>query len=769
MGLLDRIKSGVSSAVNTATNIAGKAVETVKAEVKADVKAVSDTFSATPAAKPSAPPAAAKPPEKHFYDGVVSAFSHTEAAIANKVSSTVKSVETSVTSAAHAVADAGTAVSNAGHQVIDSGKAIIHAGEKAVDDVRHIANDAGRLVSDAGQTAVDAGKAAYHAGNAALTGDPTELKAAHNAIQRARADVSDAHAAVTDAKNAVTDIGTQGTNVSNALHAAEGALVNAKDKLEAAGSSVSGAIHAIASAPATLVRDVAGELEKGGAEAKAAFIRDVPGGRQMLGGLEKYATGVKDIAVGIATGDPFAIAKGIKNEAGGVVDFGKGFVQTPAFDAAKNFVVDYANGFNIEKQVKSLKPGESYELKVGANVHVEVGGEVNGNLKVAANKDGTFTVNAGGNLGVNGYLHAGGRVNLGVVNASAGADGSAHGLVGGNLELKCKNADEAAKAVQIMEKIAANTSAAGLIMNKGQVISKEDAAFLKEHTTSIEVSGTVAADVSAALGLDKGVLQAGIGGSAGLSGKESVKIQLDNGRPTGIDVKQEFTGTVEAHGGLMVGLPKAAAPKSGDAPKLDSSGQVIPDKGANPLGAPKTVLKGQVTDTITLNTHYDFPKGVSVEEFQKDPVAAIKKGAAEMQNSAVMKATITAEAEGTIAGKTGNIAATVSFTGKPSEVFNQTAIDKAMRGDYDAAARAMGDKVTVEGSINTYTQKKWGVAGLGGDILGVGLEGTFQATRRHNNEPMVQFKTNGTEYATQLAANAKAAALKVRPPVVSAR
>src|SRR5205807_4343324 len=202
-------------------------------------------------------------------------------------------------------------------------------------------------------------------------------------------------------------------------------------------------------------------------------------------------------------------------------------------------------------------------------------GEANGSLKIAANKDGTFTVDASGQAGVNGYLHAGGRVNLGVVNGSAGAEGAAHGLLGGNVELKCANAEEAARAAGIFEKLAANTSAVGLIASKGQIISKEDAAFLKEHTTSVEVSGTVAADVVAQLGLDKGVIKAGIGGTVGLSSTSAVKIDLENGTPKGLTVRQEFKGEAEIHGGIGLQFPKGNGPKSGEAPKLDASGKEI--------------------------------------------------------------------------------------------------------------------------------------------------------------------------------------------------
>lgn len=732
MGLLDKVTSPVKSTATTAPKAAEKAAPAATPEpVKADprlVKKAKDNFGTT-GAKAAGAVTAPVIPEKHFYDGITSAFSRTQAAIVDTVSSTVKSVETSVHAASQAVADAGAAVQRAGQQVVDSGKAIVTAGAKAAGDVKHLAVDAGTLVSEAGQIAADAGRAAYHAGNAALSGNPKELEAANKAIAHARTNVNDARAAVADARAAAADLGKQGATVGTALTAATASLDEAKQKLEQAGSSVGGAIHAFASAPGAIVHDVAHALEKGGAEAKAAFLRDVPGGKQMLGGIGKYLDGAKDVAVGLATGNPYALAKGLKEQANGVVDFGKGVVQTPAYDAAKKFVVDYANGFNVDKQIKSLKPGESYELKVGADVHVEVGAEAKGALKIEANKDGSFTVNASGAAGINGYLHAGGRVNLGAVRGSAGAEGSARALLGGNLELACANADEAAKAAGIFEKLAAGTSAG--------TITKDEAEFLKRHTTGIEVSGAIAGQVEAALGLDKGILKAGIGGTVGLSSTQSVKIELDHGKPTGIAVRQEYAGEVEAHGGLTLGLPT----------KPDSK---------DPLEAPKTVFEGKVADSLVLETHYDFPKNVSMADFQKDPLAAIQSAAAEMQKGAVMKATLTTEAEGTIAGKTGNLQGQLSFSGKPAEVFNEAAFDAALRGNWAGAAQAMGDQVQVEGTLQTYSQKKWGVEGVGGDILGVGFEGTFQATRRHvDAPPLVSFQMDGTHYAAKIAKNAR--------------
>lgn len=741
MGLLDRVRSTVTNTVSKATSVASNAVSTAKKEVQS-VARQADTYAGAIKDKVTGQGGSAtRTNEHHWYSGITDAFQHTEKSIQSVVKSTVSNVQHSVDSAGKSLADAGHAVQDAGRSVVNAGRTLVKAGEKSAGDLGRIAVDAGKVVSEAGQVAVDAGKAAYHAGNAALTGDPKELEAARSAITHARGNVSDAQRALGDAGNQLSDLGKQAQKVSNAVSEATGALDKARGALDNAYHSVNNAIHTVASAPREVMQGVEKALATGGQEVRDAIIRDVPGGKSMLAGIEKYAAGAKDVGLGIVRGDPFQIAKGLGQEAQGIVEFGKGAWKTgsPVVDFAKKAITDYAQGFNVDKQIKDLKPGESYQLKVGANVHVEVGGEAKGAIKVTANKDGSYTVNAGGAVGINGYLEAGGKIGP----LKAGADASAHGLVGGNLTLKCNSPEEAQRAAQIFEKLAAASSPAGLIATGAKPISKDDAAFLKAKTTGIELNGNIAADAAAALGIDKGPLKSGIGGKIALSDTTSLRIDLDNGKPTGVTVKNEFAGELSANGGVSLGLPgkKPEAPKPGEKAPVVKPEKWMPE------------LQGKVTGTVTVETHYDFPKGVSLSDFQKDPVGTLKKSSVEMNKNATSTATIAIEGEGKAGlpglNKQGNVEATVKFTGKPSEIFNSAALSKALNGDFEAAGKAMGDKVTVEGSVRTVNVKRWGVDGLGISVLGVGLEGTFAAEKRHPNDPFLQFKGTGTEVATE--------------------
>jgi hypothetical protein len=738
MGLLDRVRSTVTSTVSKATTAASSAVSTAKKEVQS-VATKADSYAG--AIKDKVTGQGGSTSGKQWYSGVTDAFKNTEKSIQSVVGSTVSNVQNSVTSAGKSLVDAGAAVQDAGRAVVNTGRTLVKVGERSSRDIGHLALDAGRLVSEAGQIATDAGKAAYHAGNAALTGDPKELEAARTSITSARGNVRDARNALTDAGSQLSDLGKQGQRAANAVSDAVGALDTARSSLDNALHSVNGAIQTIASAPRDVMRGVEKAISTGGKEVREAIARDVPGGKSMLAGIDRYAGGAKTVLEGVLHGDPFRVAKGLSQEAQGIVEFGKGAWKAgaPAIDFAKKALVDYAQGFNVEKQIKDLKPGESYQMKVGGNVHVEVGGEAKGSLKVTANKDGTYTVNAGGAIGINGYLEAGGKIGP----LKAGADASAHGLVGGNLTLKCNSAEEAQRAAKIFEKLAAASSPAGLIAAGGQPISKEDAAFLKTKTTGVELNGAIAADAAAALGIDKGPLRAGIGGKVGLSQTTSLRIELDNGKPTGITVKNEFAGELSANGGVSIGLPakKPEAPKPGEKAPVIKPEKWVPE------------LQGKVQGSVSVETRYDFPKGVSLSEFQNDPVGTLKKSSAEMNKTATSTATISIEGEGKAVlpglNKQGTVAAEVKFTGKPSEIFNSTALSKALNGDFEGAGKAMGDTVTVEGSVRTVNVKRWGVDGLGVSVFGVGVEGTFAAEKRHPNEPVIEFKGTGTKVASQ--------------------
>ncbi len=729
MGLLDKIGSAVRNTVSSAKETVEQAVSKVESKAAEVVSAPKDEFTAkTKEAAEKAPATAlAKPAEHHWYSGISDAFSKTEASISKTVHGTVASVESKVTGAYQAVSDAGSAVKHAGQQVLDSGARVLHAAEKTAGDVATVAKDAGRLVTDAGATVVDAGKAAYHAGNAALTGDPRELDAAHNSIKKARADVADAHRAVTDAHAAITDVGAQASNVKGALTDAKKSLEEARDKLEAAGHSVKNAIDTVAGAPAQILTGVEKAVAQGGKDVRTAIERDVPGGKQMLAGLDKYSQGAKEIGEGVLGGNIFQIARGMRDEASGAVDFAKGAYESPAGQYAKQKLIDYGNGFNPDKQISELKPGESYSIRAGGNVHVEFGAEAKAGMTVKAETDGSFTVSASAVAGANGYLTP---EKLG----DEGVSAAAHLLLGGQAEFNCKNAEEAKHLTHILEKAAAAAAVSGqpvggTIAAAALMPSKEDMAFLQSHATSVSLSGKLAAEASVDLeipGLKK-YLAAEIG--AGVSEQKAVKIDLKEGKPVGVSFQTELAG--ELKGGVHLQLPGKDT--------KDASGKDVEGKARNLyLGA-----EGKVGEKVTVEQHFDLPKSVSLDELLKHPSATLNSMAQEMKASETDTVTIGLEGESKaglpiLLNKKGQFSAEAKFKGKASEVFNQDVLSKALHGDLAGALKE--SKVEGEGSLKTLDRKQWGFEDKGLTVAGVGVEGTLYAEKVKENPPVLEFK-----------------------------
>jgi hypothetical protein len=462
-------------------------------------------------------------------------------------------------------------------------------------------------------------------------------------------------------------------------------------------------------------------LTEGGAEVRSAIERDVPGGPAMLEGLDAYARGAKQVVGALARGDAQGLAKGMRDEAQGLLEFGKGAWKAgaPLVDFAKQKLLEQVQGFDVTAQVKSLKPSESYKVSLGANVHAEFGGEAMGSLGVTANEDGTFTVEAGGSAGLNGYLEGGGSLG----SLKAGVDASGHALAGAKLTLTCSSAEEAARAAALFEKLAAASTIPGAMALGTQALTRDDLAFLTAKTTGLELSGSLAADAGAALGFDAGPLRAGLGVKLGQGGSTSVRLDLRNGTPVGLTVKDESTFEVSGNAGVSLGKPSKP-----DAGKKDDG----PAKW-------KPELEGKVEAKVSLETHYELPSGLTLAQFQKDPVAALGAAALEMGKTATSVVKTSVEADGQALDAHGTSSTDLTFTGKPAEIFNGDAILKAVRGDLPGALAAMGSQVAVEGAVRTVDTQSWGVDGLGVSVLGVGVSGSFTAEKRHANPPSLEF------------------------------
>lgn len=684
-------------------------------------RAAPQRTASTRTAQPAAAPVIADkaktvaPAESHWYSGFTDTFSHASQTVQKSVNSAVTTAEAKVTQAATALSDAGHAVQNAGREVVSSAGKIVGASALIAGDAGKVVADAARTVRDAGAVVTGAGQAAFHAGKAALTGDPKELDAAKTSVTHARTAVADAKIALTDAGAQVKDAGKQVKVLGGAIDKASHALGHAEQKLEAAAGKINESIAAVVSAPAQVARGVQRAVTEGGKEVRQA-IEKIPGGKEMLQGAERLSQGGKKVAIGLATGNPLQVAKGLAEEATGVVDFGKGVAHSPVVPWAKEKLVDYANGFNPEKQVAELKPGQSYTLKLGAGAHVEFGAEAKGTLSVKAEKDGSFTVDASAVAGVNVRAEA---EKVG----KQGEEAVAHALLGGKAQFKCANQADAVKLTKILEKAAA--AASNPVMAPLVGMTKDDLSFLKSHASSVEVSGQIAAQLGIDMHVPGLAKHAGVKLEGGASVQRAVRIDLKDGKPVGLTLSDEVA--LELSGGVGVKLPPQLNKATGEHENRDTS------KG----------LSGKIGGKLTLETHVELPKNISLDDLVTKPHETLARYGVELAKSKTESVAVGLEGEGKVGvpllNKSGSFAADFKLTRKGGPVDGAT-INKLLHGDLAGAAGDGG--VELEGSARTVDKKKWGGEDMGLSIAGVGVDLTAYAEKTTESPPFFEAKVS---------------------------
>lgn len=579
--------------------------------------------------------------------------------------------------------------------------------------VTHSVRAVGSALKGAEVAVVRASKTAYR----------VSAGATKDALVGARTLLTDAHLTKSDLKK----LGGHAEHIWDSLKDVQESMEDVSGKLSASEISEAEATALIGAAPRRVMVSVEEALQK-------AKPKDAKEGAVIFQAVDKYAQGREEAKKGFLVGDPFRVGKALVKKGTAVVEFSEGVwkASQPTILHAKEAITNFASGFQVEEQIAALQKGESYELKVGGNVHIAVGVEAAGALKVSANRDGTYTVTAGGELGFNSYLETGGKINLGALKVSAIAGSSAHLTGGANLELTCQSAKEAVRAAQILEKLGGAMKPEKLV--KEHKLSEGDAKFLKEHASSVELSGSTATEVGAALGLFKGptkevldaaVLHVGANGGFKLKATQGVKVHLSQGQPTGLTVKQVYAGEAKAEGNLKFQLPNSRS-------SLDKS------------------FSGNISTELTIESIHDFPKELSLADFQENPLEAIKMCSAQLKKEGTTRATLRSVGEGTLGAQRTQLKAEATFTGRRIDVLRPGVFEKAMKGDFAGAALAAGEQVKIEGTLGTCSEKRWGVEGLGFSVFGVGAEGTCRAVKTHDDPPRVQFSRVSTTESASL-------------------
>jgi LysM repeat protein len=317
------------------------------------------------------------------------------------------------------------------------------------------------------------------------------------------------------------------------------------------------------------------------AESVAGALANVVGGA--LGVIKDFtidaATGVANV---VTDAGEFAVdfAKGTIDVAGDIAN-----ITEEAVDAACNAAVEaglelgakaigfVADALNEaiedaidENKIKTLGPGDSYEVYVDASAAYVVAGSVNASMTVSCNEDGTYTVSAelGGGLGVG----------LGKV---AGAEAT----LSGRVEFTFATAAEATEGARDVASVALTgglTAAIPVLAGLGGELmpSTGDLLSLKDHVSAIEVSGGASLWGGAFVGLDVdlGAIDFNSlgGGSASLDVVSTYRIEFKDGKAVSLVRRQ--TLTLEGEGANNPAVLLALKGLGVDIPDISASGAI---------------------------------------------------------------------------------------------------------------------------------------------------------------------------------------------------
>lgn len=514
--------------------------------------------------------------------------------------------------------------------------------------------------------------------------------------------------------------------VDGAVHTSTSVMGRA---LAAAGHDLSrgmGEAHEVLNEASTLLSKhgpVAKELKSLGDGAAKLADRAKTAAIDEAGQLATEATGLAHKALGV-----WDKAKALEGQVEGTakkgVELGKKGIDK-VVGAATGYINKVRAAVDYGKNIDSLGAGDSYRLGVGASASVEgIKGYGQGSIQVSKGSAGKFTVAVDGELGGGVYGELGGKAG---VNASV--SGAATLGIGGKLELKFDNPEDAKKATGILLKQAAAAGMSGaagpLGVLAGQTMAPSEAEmkFLGDHASAAELKGNAAAQVSAALGF-KSVL--GATGFAQVKAEDGVRLEF--GKPPKVTVRQELSADLSASAGAKIGKSKTDGARK---------------QGA--FGAQGTVLA-----SATVEQSFTLPSSLDLNKLKHDPVGTVKSVASQVAKSEQDQVTFSVDASGSAATKRGGLVATASYSGNANALASSGALQQLFKGDLKGALSAAAKSSNVEVAVTPYEnvgvnyQPKVSVMGFGAGV-------SFDATRKDVRRPPL-FEYSGGDAAKNQAA-----------------
>lgn len=425
-----------------------------------------------------------------------------------------------------------------------------------------------------------------------------------------------------------------------------------------------------------------------------------------------------------------AVGKGLKAAEQGLATVRSGVDGVK--DAVTGFVGEVAKAVDYRHNIDALGPDDSYTLALGGDVSVEgVKAYGKGEIEVEKNEQGKYVVSVDGELGAGLYAEVGGKLG-----AQVGAEGCISVGAGGKMEMTFDSAQDAKKATEILLKQAASTAVtvqgnqmlpgAGMLAGRALAPSAEEMKFLADHTSAVELSGNVAADVSGCLGL-KDV--AGLFGGAEVKDEVAVRIELrDESNLPKTPPELVLTQTVTGKADLGAGL------------KLSG-------KGESDAGGSAAFAGGSGEAKVEVEQRFKLPD-VKGGDLLSNPLATVQNAASSMVRSEEDKVTLGLDVSGQVAGNGGGVELEASYTGNFNEL-RSAVVDRLVHGDVGGALESLDQKDSLEMSVKPYTTL--GVSCSPGiSVMGFGVGMEFEAVRR-DVKNTTEFQGSPSDAAAQFA------------------
>lgn len=325
----------------------------------------------------------------------------------------------------------------------------------------------------------------------------------------------------------------------------------------------------------------------------------------------------------------------------------------------------------LESNIKKLGDGDKYSFAMGADASVAavLGGTVYGKGKVEVERkdeDGkpkyTVSVEAEAGLGAIGELGS----KTGVFGSASATLQQTYGAAS-KVEFSFDTPEEAARAAEILAKQGLVSANPSLMPFVGP--SAQEYEFLQKNLSSIELRGNSAIQLAGDLGIGNAdAALTGVFAEGNAKLETGLKIEFENGSPSAVVVKSG--GEVEVKGAVAAGRG--------------------------------TVAGGKVS--LSQETTYELPQGLSLGDFASDPAGAVRKVGGSLQQ-VEQKLIVQEEFEGSGPAGSGGFRAQAEYSGKPGMIPVEQIARRAASGDFGGALSLAGDQVNVDLTVAPYTSQ----------------------------------------------------------------